>query len=326
VTAFWFSILVPSVLFAVSWPLIQRLIEEGDGSFVMASLGIASCGYAAVGYSLARWLFLHAQEKQSHEDTNTSTWSFLPAFAAPRKPVPIAALLVKELRLQDGTLVIAAVLVLLHLAAVAAPQYFRSWSSRYPFLDVIWMVWWMAPLLVGCASIAEERRVRTLESALCLPVGKLAQFTAKLLVVFGLGIFLGAVMPWLLEQLQPAEKLNHAGITNFGLPKLLLIAAILTAIGFYASSLSSTLLQSLGGAIGLLLLPFLVTFSFNLSFAFVDRAVEDLQSFGWPILSATCLFLSYSNFKQLRSTWRQCSRNVLILLVVLDVLFAFTSR
>jgi hypothetical protein len=231
--------------------------------------------------------------------------------------VPLAALLVKELRLQDGTLVIAAVLVLLQLAALAAQAYLpAAMASKYPFLGDVWMVWWVAPVLVGCASIAEERRGRTLESALCLPVGKLCQFAIKLLVVFGLGVFLGAVMPELLEQLRPAREMVHAGITNFGLPGLLLTAAIITAVGCYASSLSASLLQALGTAIGL----FVIWLFIAVSFASVKAVFEGPSSPSWLVLIVTCFCLSYSNFKHLRITWRHWLRNGFILLIVLYVL------
>jgi hypothetical protein len=316
--AFWFAILVPLVLYSASWPLIQPLLEEDDTSFVMAALAVVSCGYAAAGYGLARWLFLHAQVKQAQEAMDTATWSFLPAFATPRRPVPVpvpvpvAALLVKELRLQDGTLVIAAVLVLLHLGALAALQYFPALAAKYSFLGGVWMVWWVAPLLVGCASVAEERRGHTLESALCLPVGKLRQFAMKLLVVFGLGILLGAVMPWLLEQLRFGESFSHGLGPDLGLPGLLLTAAIITAVGFYASSLSGTLLQALGVAVGLcVMLPMVLSF-------FASRPV--LVHLSWillrPFLIATFIYLSYANFKQLRITWRQWRRNGILWLAV----------
>jgi hypothetical protein len=303
VAAFWFAILVPIVLYNVLGPLIERLLEEDDASFVMAGFGLAACGYAALGYGLARWLFLHAQDKQARVATDAVTWSLLPAFATRRWPV--AALLVKELRLQQGMLLIAVVLLLLHLAALAASAYFPPWALKY--FSLVWVVWLVAPLVVGCASIAEERRGLTLESALCLPVGRLRQFAIKLLVVFGLGIFLGAGMPWLLEQLRPVAGSDNPLITT-----LLMAAAMITAIGCYASSLSGALLQGFGAAIFLYLMSFAVAASFDsVRWAFIG-----FPWLSWTLLSATIAWLSYSNFKQLRITWRQWLRNGLILLAV----------
>jgi hypothetical protein len=312
--AFCFAILVPLVLYGSCWTLLERLLQDDDNSFGMAAFALVSCGYAVTAYALARWLFQHAQDKEAQEATNPTTWSFLPAFAAPRRPAPLAALLVKELRLQTGTLVIAAVLVLLHLAALAVAQYFPSFALKNSFFENVWMVWWLAPLLAGCGAIAEERRGRTLENALCLPVGKLRQFAIKLLVVFGLGILLGAVMPWWLEQLRPAVNLRHAAITDLGLPGLLLTATVVTAVGCYFSSLSETLLQALGAGIGLSVMsPMALIF-----YASKPVLVHLLWILLRPFVIATFLYLSYANFKQCRITRRLWFRNGIIWLAVVS--------
>jgi hypothetical protein len=249
------------------------------------------------GFFLARWLFLHAEDKPEREAADEMAWSFLPVFRTRRRPM--AALLVKELRLQQGTLVIAGALLLLHLAAVAAPAYLpRAVASKYSWLESIWMVWFVAPLLVGCASVAEERRGRTLESTLCLPVAGTRQFAVKLLVVLGLGIFLGAVMPWVLELLRPVAGLNAPPIVEIGLPNLVLVAVILTSIGCYGSSLCSTLLQAFGAA-----LLFGVALLCGITLLGVYAKIFQ------PVLIIVSLYLSYANFKQSRITWRQLIRN-----------------
>jgi hypothetical protein len=319
VTSFWFAFLVPLVLYNTVWPQIEDIFAEVDSSFLKAALGFAICVYATVGYFLARWLFLHAQVKQAQEATDPVRWSFLPAFPMPRRPV--TALLVKELRLQQGTLLISVGLVLLHLAAVAVAEYFPALLVKYPSLLTIFMVWMMVPLVVGCASFAEERRAQTLQNTLCLPIGVILQFFIKLLVVFGLGIFLGAVMPWLLDQLRPAlgwEKPSFKG--------LLIAATIITAIGCYASSLSGALLQAIGAAIGATSGIFLMLILVADFFPFKNRAVTNvIQHDWWPVLIATGVCLSYGNFKQLRITWRQWLRNGLALLAVLSTVCFIVS-
>jgi hypothetical protein len=312
VTAFWLAILVPLVLYNASLPLIERLLGEDDASFFMAVLSLAACAYAMVGYGLARWLFLHAQDKQAPEATDSAVWSLLPEFPTPRWPV--AALVIKEVRLQQGTLLIGVGLILLHLAAEAVSQYYPPLATKLSFLREIWMVWMVAPLVVGCASFAEERRGQTLQSTLCLPFAPSLQFVVKLLVVFGLGLFLGTVMPWSLEQLRSAP-----GLDNSAIPALFIAAATITAIGFYASSLSGTLLQAIGAALGLLLMSTVVLASLPL---LILACNSGFRSFSWPVLIATYLFLSYANFKELRITWRQCLRNGLISVAVVLMLCA----
>jgi hypothetical protein len=319
VTSFWFAFLVPLVMYGVFWPQFEGFFAEDDASFLKAALGCAVCVYATVGYFLARWLFLHAQDKQPQEAADPLPWSFLPAFPTPRWPV--TALLVKELRLQQGTLLISVVLVLLHLAAVAVPEYFPALALNFFVLRVFFMVWMVVPLVVGCASFAEERRAQTLQNTLCLPVGVIFQFFIKLLVVFGLGIFLGAVMPWLLEQLRPA-----VGWENPSFKGLLIAATIITAIGCYASSLSGALLQAIGAAIGSTSGIFMMLILVADFFPFKNRAVTNvIQHDWWPVLVTTCFFLTYSNFKHLRITWRQWLRNALVLAAVLSTVCFIVS-
>jgi hypothetical protein len=123
-----------------------------------------------------------------------------------------------------------------------------------------------------------------------------------------------------LEKLQPAAALNHNFSTDLGLPGLLLTAAMITGIGCYASSLSGTVLQAIGAAIGFVLMSGI----FISTFPRVLVAVAP-KYFSWSALIATCFFLSYANFKQLRITWRLWLRNGLILLAVVYSLCAIGS-
>jgi hypothetical protein len=291
--AFWFSFLVPcSLLYAFS------VLEEGLGLDVtsMESFTFVSCGYALAGFFLARWLFFRAEDKPEREAADALACSFLPGFRTRRGPV--AALLVKELRLQQGTLVIAIAMVIMHLAEVAAPEFLRpALAAKF---QGIWMVWLAAPLLVACASVAEERRGRTLEGTLCLPISGPRQFVLKLLAVFSLGILLGAVLPWLLELLRPAAGANAWPIKEVGLPNLLLTAVILTSLGCYGSSLCNTLLQAIGAALllGVALLAGMIWLW--------QRG--PVQPF-WAVLILVAIYLSYGHFKQLRVTRRQLLRD-----------------
>jgi hypothetical protein len=303
VTAFWFAILVPLILFSASWPLIERLSEEENNAFVLAAFGVAACVYAALGYALARWLFLHAQDRQPKEATDAGVWSLLPAFPRPRWPV--TALLVKELRLQQGSVLIAGVLLVLHLAEMLASKSYPAWISKYPGVQRVWTLWMLMPLVVGCVSFAEERRNGTLQDALCLPMRGLFQFVIKLLVVFSLGLVLGAVMPWLLERLQSTWEFQKSFRDALGLSDLLFIAAILTGIGCYASTLTNTFLQAASAVIGLVLLSSCIVLPGGLNRAFQHQFLPVHR----PALIATCLFLGYGNFKQLRITGRRWSQN-----------------
>jgi hypothetical protein len=327
--SFWVSILLPLVLFTVSSPLIDLFSEEDDISFEMAALAFAACGYAAVGYGLARWLFFHAQDNQAQEATDAGGWAFLPAFPKPRWAM--TALLVKELRLQQGTLLIGAVLLLLNLSAVAVAVYWPALATKYPSLREVWMLWVLMPLVLGCISVAEERRCCTLDGALCLPTRRLLQFAIKLMAVFALGILLGALMPWLLEQLRMQVLAHTQRLEVQDLPGFVRVVIIITAISCYASSLSGKLLQALGTAVLLGLILPLIILTLGDSLQHQWQAVTQTGHMPWwvfilggrqyiprsvliGVLIGVFLFLTYSNFKQLRITWRIWLRNAIILL------------
>jgi hypothetical protein len=294
--AFWTAFLVPWLLFLAFYALeVERRLRLS----AMESWTFVSSGYAVMGYFLARWLFLRAQVKPEREATDALSWSFLPAFRTRRGPM--AALLVKEVRLQQGTLVFAVVLILLYFAAVAWSLLLSpAVSWKYPFFQILQLFWLVAPFLVGCCSVAEERRTRTLESTLCLPIRTPFLFAIKLLVVFGLGILLGAVMPWLLNMLQPGPGLRAEPI----LRPFLLLSAMLTAFGCYGSSASTTFLQAFGAA---------ALFALMLIFVCLPPTVTYYQL----ILITVSICLSYGNFKQLRMTSHQWLRNFLVWLAVI---------
>lgn len=317
VAAFWFAVLIPLALYSICELITDWLKVDDNPSIVLTVFSVAVSAYAAAGYCIARWLFLRAEDKPAQEAKVAGASLFLPALSLPRWPA--SALLVKELRLQQGTLLICVVLLLLNLVAVAISVHFPAVVRKYVPRDflMLWMLWTLMPFVVGCASIAEERRGRTLETSFSLPVRRLHQFGTKLLVTFGLGLFLGAVMPWCLDKLaNPSNWLE--------LPPLLLAAAVITALSCYASSLSASFLQAFGVAVGLFLATLSVVATVSYLFserlrAFIIIALGpwvDLGFLLWPLSFAVCFILAYSNFKQLRITWRQGVRNVVLLLEV----------
>ena len=82
-----------------------------------------------------------------------------------------AVLFWKELQLHQSQLVIAGVLALLHLGVIATRKFGHFRKIRCPdsLLETFWVLWLVMPLLVGCAAVAEERKMGTLEGQLCLP-------------------------------------------------------------------------------------------------------------------------------------------------------------
>ena len=311
--AFWFAVVVPWVFLGFAAPTVENIAVDWGDTFKLAFLAFFTLGYGTVGFCVARWLFIHAQDKQAQEATDRGAFSFLPAFPTPSQPLP--ALLVKELRLQQGSLLIAVVLLLLHLVAVAVSNNYPGSPYNGAILNHVWMMWILVPLIAGCSAIAEERRIRTLDGALCLPFSRPGQFAVKLLVVFGLGLFLGAVMPWVLE----AMRLTGHDSPNLG--GLVIAAIIAASIGCYASSLTGALLPAVGLSVGLFLAFFVAAAS---SFGRKIFGGDFYACWLAALFAAFCV-LSYYNFKHIRIAWRQWVRNGVMFFVVMTISFGMIA-
>jgi hypothetical protein len=290
--AFWFTVLTPAMILVLTAGMYEALPQSLATLITLTLLGF----YSIAGYCLARWLFLRAQDTQWTGGTiampelqRLSRWFGRTAGA--RRWRPRAALWRKELQLHQSQLIIAGVLALLHAVVVVTRKcgHFQKNSATEFIFEAFWMLWLVMPLLVGCAAMAEERKMATLESQLCLPVKRGTQFRIKFLVVLMFSVLLGAMMPWLLEgnRILPDFNLEAVfdritGDDNYGhlrgdytyfsttragvgwlvvlnllgllsqLVPLLCVAAIcagVAAIAFYGSSLSRNTLQGLAPSV-----------------------------------------------------------------------------
>jgi ABC-type Na+ efflux pump permease subunit len=169
----------------------------------------------------------------------------------------------------------ACVLALAHLLVIFMRKFvgtFGSEAVKFVYYQ-FWIIWFAMPLLIGCAAVADERKLGTLESQLCLPVRRRTQFSIKFLSALLLALTLSLVMPLLFEgtrilpdieiksagelvKLFPTSKLvlvvaNVLSFVNQLLPILipLGIAAVVASISFYASTLSRNTLQALAPAV-----------------------------------------------------------------------------
>jgi ABC-type transport system involved in multi-copper enzyme maturation permease subunit len=278
--------------------------------------------YAVAGFFVARQLFLGAEDVAW-----AGTQIFLPmgrgrtfrwlAFGFQQKRGPWSALICKELQLQEITIILVPLLMLLHLALLALRHFAPQWMGEgdtFRFTAVV--VWMMASWVIGCVAVAEERRYNTLESLLCLPVRQRHQFAVKLAVVMALGTVVGGVFPWVLEHLDGANS-GWTGLEP--LIKLVLAAAVVTAIAFFASTMSRGMLQAF--AVALLFsfpVALLSSFLLHMTSVFLMRGIgssygwNDVQSpaaalFGlliWPAMIAACIWLGYRNYKSLQTGWR----------------------
>ena len=345
--AFWFTLLIPA---ALAIGTMSRMAKYPDA--VESALIIALSLYSLAGFLFARWLFLRAQDVQ---------WSgglialpeipglsrFKIGSTARRTSRVRAALFAKEFQLHQSQFVLAGVLALVHVGVVLLRKFGGDFSKQ-PAMELIlagfWTLWMAMPLLIGCAAVAEERKLGTLETQLCLPVRRRTQFAIKLFVALLLSIFLAVIMPFLIEgrrifpDFQTAKPgggfdnliAQGLGILSVAMPFLFVagIAFILFMVSFYASTLSRNTLQSLAPAV----LGIVVTWVLLLGAPAFEKVFHNLLWRGWliyligvPVMALTLLALMYWSFKHVIVGWRVWSRNGIVLVASLAFVIGITA-
>ncbi len=355
--AFWFTLLVPAILLV---PILS-LQEKYPASTVPALVIVLSL-YSVAGFLFARRLFLRAQDVQW-----TGGIIALPEFRRWGKSEsvlltkriwrPRTALFVKEFQLHQSQFVMAGVLALFHLGVIFLRKFIGTFGSAgVEFIyQNFWVLWFVMPLLVGCAAVAEERKLGTLESQLCLPVRRRTQFFVKFFSTILFSIVLSQAMPLLLEgfrivpdiewkfaeelakydpELPNAEQiLGLAKVLQFMRPLLPLlvplgIAAVIAVVSFYASTMARNTLQSLAPAV----LGIFVTFTLLVSASEVERLFPFplwrgglIYLIGVPAMTVMIFLLMYWNFKRVWIDGKVLRRNGFVFVGSLAFVIGITT-
>lgn len=324
--AFWFTLLIP-LGFSFG---INMLLESFGASDSIANKVIAGflIGYSIAGFLLARRLFLAAQDTQWTGGYITFQWtrksptaSFASISSRPRHW--LSTLVLKEIQLQQANILIAVLILPLHLLSLFVRHIHPVFQNRdLQFgLEAIWILWLFMPLLIGCAAVAEERRLGVLESQLCLPVSRLSQFFIKFFTALALALFLGGAMPLLIEGTKFFNGWIFAG------------AGAIFVISFYASSPSRTIPQAVGLTIvvAAVIVAFqAVTSTDILTFGqFANRNSIGLQLlklyFGAPLLVLVFSWLAFWNFKWLHQSSACLRRNAIAITGASVLIFVLPS-
>lgn len=324
--AFWATILTPMFIYL---PLVLKFSGELSAARLNTILVVAFLCYGTAGLLFARWLFMHAQDLQWSGGVISlpaipGLWTRGDQAGTRRKFRPRRALLMHELQLHQSQFIVAGCLAVLHLLAVAARN-LGGGLKNHRIIDatahIIWILWLLMPLLVGCAAVAEERKSGTLTGQLCLPATRRSQFFIKLGVVLFLSVLFGAVMPALLESLDGSKLPAADALTHDLLPDIrpifisyavtfVPLALLSGLVSFYFSSLARNTLQALGPAVlgVILIVPLPGLFiSYELWRELLDFII------GIPIVVAVLIWLAYRNYSTLQSGWRVWSFNGLAL-------------
>jgi len=300
--AFWLSFLLP-----VGLGTAVHFLGGGDAALAVA-LGL----YAVAAFVLARWQFLRAQD---------TAWDGGIVFvglqrrhalaAANRSRHPWRALLAKELQLGQATLLATGVLLVFHLASVALRRYgvnhhfSRSTREMLSFVGTLWLV---PPVMWGCQSVTEERKMGTLDPLLALPVSRAAQWFLKLALTAAVGLL--SVLAYATIQTRSGADSriwhDHPVQTIYSFIALGLA-------GFYASTLAREIPQALGLAVAAF-----ASVSFG-GLAIIDafrmQPAGDLllMCLFFPTMIAAGLWLSYRNLTGAPESWSMWRRNLLTL-------------
>jgi ABC-type transport system involved in multi-copper enzyme maturation permease subunit len=323
--AFWLTLLVPAVLAGLTTGF---LAENHSGNAIIAVLCVVLGIYSVGGFLFARWLFFRAQDVGwSGGNLELPEWKI---FARQENAVslrnrkPVFALFKKELQLHQVTLMGAAGLLALHMGILVLRKYhhFAKDSAGEVLTSIFWLLWLIIPVVIGNLAVAEERRLGVMEGQLCLPVSRRVQFAIKGILTLLLGTFLGGVMPMLLEGIgvgwgAKSELFNGQGELDSGFFPLgiVALAAWLSLVSFFASTLAKSFLQAIGFAIvtfigwAMLISGFAVGHRLFYGSFSTDSILPLVIS--TPTIIVTLLWLAYLNFKNFRDGWTLWRRNIL---------------
>jgi alpha-tubulin suppressor-like RCC1 family protein len=262
-SAFWLTILLPLGIVFTTAALWGERTPKEVGVMITCFLLM---GYSIAGYFLARWLFRTAQDTQwtGGELSLASVAKWLrwkQALAGPRKTHPLWALFGKEIHLHESSFLAAGLLLVAQIAALLLSRFAENpqVSVLGVLPTVMWCLWLLMPALVGCASVAEERKLGTFETQLCLPASRARQFGVKVFVTLALGVALGAVVPIMTAPFSRIEPMHGRQLVEFAWGWTLVCLGI-TIVCFYASSLARYALHAFAVAVA-----FIALWSFLLS-------------------------------------------------------------
>jgi ABC-type transport system involved in multi-copper enzyme maturation permease subunit len=312
--AFWFTLLSPlAIIMGLSTILPDWVpVDEQVNHCIVAALVL----YSIAGFFLAWRLFMRAQDVQWASGEVSLPWRgkmsgvrIISLSSRTRSWLP--TLILKEIQLHQASLVIAVVLLVLHLACIVTHRIHRHFGPDPEFiLETFWTLWLLMPLLIGATAIAEERRTGTIESQLCAPVSRRAQFFIKFSVALVLSLILGAATPLVIQGIHAPNEMIH----------LVKIAAGIFFIAFYASSLARTTLQAMGLTVVVAaVIIFYEASPWFSSFGDYPHGIAGIELLKYylsvPILLFVLAGMASWNFRWLHQNRRLQQRNAIAMLV-----------
>lgn len=333
--ALWFSLLVPAVFFlGVEWFVPGEFARE-------IVLFVGAAAYSIAGVFWAHRLFLAAQDVQWLGDT-ISPFALRSAKSQTasmglRRRQPLSAVLRKEIQFQQISLLIAFGILVLHICTIATRKFYTlPGNSELRFaLESVPFLWLLVPWLAGSVAVAEERKLGTHESQLCLPVKRWRQFTVKFCVAFVLGFVLGGIVPWVIEHVAvlchvpsgiiKGDALTTSPDADSALSIFCAFAITFVVASFFASTFTRNTLHALGlavvfGAAAIALYRWVMSETMSEEWLFYSLWKGPLIfTIGVPVAVIATAWLSFSNYKLLQVGSNVWLRNFLVLSISLTL-------
>jgi ABC-type transport system involved in multi-copper enzyme maturation permease subunit len=332
--AFWVTGLFPALVVLLVGLLLPAKLAGNEHLTKVLVYGLGAL-YVLGGFGLARRLFFRAQDVAwTGGVINFSRWRYFENggtnAVSLRHRRPMAALLKKEFQLHSISLICAGALLALHLGVFFVRAFYSNFhkdSLVSDFTAGFWMFWLVLPVVIGCTTMAEERKLGMMDGQFCLPVSRRRQFALKFIPALIFGTLLGGVMPLLLETVasrlcspndffnpQSHEYNNFISGYQLFLLGIVALAAGLVWLGMLASSLAKNFLQALSLSIagGVLILACLSGIG-----NFMARPTLLPVLIAVPVIPATLLWLAWLNFSRFVDGWPLLRRNVLVILAAL---------
>lgn len=257
----WFTILTRSPLagavFGISilgviWVLLNLLLPPAAAGWTFWRIA-AVLGFVAVALTWRGFLRLEAIDGRGPHVH--MPWD--EASAVPRVRQAAWAVLRKELGLQQLPFVLAGIYFISAFQVVGHV----SETARDVFGGLTVLYSGVLALLIGSIASAEERQLGTLEWHQLLPMASWKQWMLKAGTAFGLSLVLGVALPAVI-------LLTTSGVIRLG-GSYVAVVVLLTAVGLYVSSLSSSSLRALllSSAVPLVLIMIMATSVLRIAFS-----------------------------------------------------------
>ena len=158
-------------------------------------------------------------------------------------PSPVWQLALKELRLQQVTLVVVVLYVAGYLLLARIARDVPAVADTATALTMLYGA--LLAMLIGALAIAEERQMGTLEWQTLLPVPAWQQWAVKAGTVFSLVLLFGVALPHVLRILTPlpGDRLEYEVPRE--VVNTMVLALVLTSVSLYVSSVSSSGVRAL---------------------------------------------------------------------------------